>query len=464
MDKADTLRKKLSYSLGANLISLLISIFTSIAIPGFLANDIVGYGYYQIFIFYVGYIGFLHFGLCDGIMLRVAGKNYQDLDINVYSGVFYILLAVEATIGFFIAVVSLVILSDKNTIFICCMIAVNIIVIIPKYMLSYLLQATSRVKEHAILTVGGRIYFGIAVALVILLGFRKFEYFIFVQTSSEIVSLILACWFCRNILLSKMAPIAPIIQECRTNISIGCQLLVSNLAALLITGIGRLGIQWKYDAYIYGETSFTFMTVNLMMSFISATEAVLYPDFKRKPIDEIKKIYSAIENKLMLTIFGGLVLFYPAKEIIKWMLPQYANAIQYTVYLIPMCIFSSKMSLLVQNYMKIFCMEKQIMIVNIITVIITASLTACSLLLSDSLIWIMISISIAVVLRCCIAEYLLKKNHCFEPYNCIYDIGVAIAFITCTTIIDNCLSTIVYSVIYLGYIVLRRKTTVNNFK
>ena len=74
--------KNIVYSFSANLISLLISVFMVMIVPKYLSME--DYGLWQLFLFYFSYLGFLHFGWEDGIYLRYAGKNYNELDSRTF--------------------------------------------------------------------------------------------------------------------------------------------------------------------------------------------------------------------------------------------------------------------------------------------------------------------------------------------------------------------------------------------
>lgn len=69
------------YTVTSNLFSFLISAAVSFLVPKNL--NIEAYGYLQLYIFYTGYIGFLHFGWADGLYLRYGGKYYEDLDKHI---------------------------------------------------------------------------------------------------------------------------------------------------------------------------------------------------------------------------------------------------------------------------------------------------------------------------------------------------------------------------------------------
>lgn len=68
--------KNFSYTLTSNLLSLLVSTLVILIIPKLLG--VQEYGYWQLYIFYSSYVGFLHFGWNDGIYLRYGGKNIKN--------------------------------------------------------------------------------------------------------------------------------------------------------------------------------------------------------------------------------------------------------------------------------------------------------------------------------------------------------------------------------------------------
>ncbi len=77
------------YTFFANGFSLFISMIVMLLLPRFL--NISGYGYWQLYVLYTGYLGLFHLGLCDGVYLKFGGKQYSDLDKNKYSQQFKLL-------------------------------------------------------------------------------------------------------------------------------------------------------------------------------------------------------------------------------------------------------------------------------------------------------------------------------------------------------------------------------------
>ena len=69
-EKIDRHRVKngIVFSLFAQLISLAVSFLLNLIVPKFI--DEYQYSYWQTYMLYIAYVGILHFGLLDGIVLR----------------------------------------------------------------------------------------------------------------------------------------------------------------------------------------------------------------------------------------------------------------------------------------------------------------------------------------------------------------------------------------------------------
>lgn len=66
-----------AFSRGASLVS---SVFAGFLIPKFFS--VSDYGFYKVFTLYAVYTALLHFGFVDGILLKLSGKSYNELDFS----------------------------------------------------------------------------------------------------------------------------------------------------------------------------------------------------------------------------------------------------------------------------------------------------------------------------------------------------------------------------------------------
>ena len=74
--KIISLLKGFSISIGANLVTIMVSLIVTLILPKFISVE--QYGYWQVYLFYTTYIGIFHLGITDGIYLRYGGKQYEE--------------------------------------------------------------------------------------------------------------------------------------------------------------------------------------------------------------------------------------------------------------------------------------------------------------------------------------------------------------------------------------------------
>ena len=73
MSRLSDALKNISYTFSANIIILLISGVLTLVVPKLLGPE--EYGYWQLYVFYMSYVGLFHLGWCDGVYLRYGGRN-----------------------------------------------------------------------------------------------------------------------------------------------------------------------------------------------------------------------------------------------------------------------------------------------------------------------------------------------------------------------------------------------------
>lgn len=78
--------KNFSYTVISNLISLIISSVVLLWVPNELSKS--DYGYWQLYILYAGYVGYLSLGWTDGIYLRYGGVEYKHIRRDLFSSQF----------------------------------------------------------------------------------------------------------------------------------------------------------------------------------------------------------------------------------------------------------------------------------------------------------------------------------------------------------------------------------------
>lgn len=459
--KIKKLFRDFSYTIASNFISLAISSMVVLIVPKFI--DVEQYGYWQLYIFYTTYVGVLHFGWLDGIYLRYGGANYEDLNKPLFFSQFVQLCSFQFTLATLIILYSFFSESpEKSYIFI--MTAVAMILINLRQFCLYVLQDTSRIQEYATVTTIGRVIYFFTVLIMIALGVRNFQLLILADIIGRTVSMLYSFYTCRDIVFRRVRDFSLTIAETFENLSVGIKLVLANFASSLVIGIVRYGIEYQWGVAVFGKVSLTLNISNLLMTFISAIGLVLYPLLRRIDHERLRNVYIAIREILIFVMLVGLIIYYPIDWILPKWLPKYKDALSYMALLFPMCIFSSKFSLLVSTFMKTYRLEKSLLVVNMIALGISFVITALNVLIFKNLELTMVSIVAILCIQSSVGEIILGNHIGLKLGRRLWpEIYMVILFIGMNYFMKNSIALVLYLVV-LGVYFMIDKTNIINGK
>lgn len=333
------------------------------------------YGKWQLFLFYFSYLGFLHFGWEDGIYLRYAGKSYDELSPRVFSGQFLGIIILQLIMISLAFLFAQFFITDpiKETIFLC---AVSLAIFVNfNNGCNFIMQITNRIKDYARMILSERILLVVFVFSFLFMGFNQFEYMYISKLGSLCIISILSFYLCRQLWTTDIGSPHEILHEAGLNIEVGIKLMFANIASMLLIGIVRYGISIGWDVSTFGKVSLTLGVSNFLMIFINSVSVVFFPILKRMDKERLPEIYVQIRSILACVLFGMLMVYYPLKEMLSWWLPQYADSLIYMSVLFPVCLFESKVGLLINTYLKSLRKEALMLKINLISLGVAAIIT-----------------------------------------------------------------------------------------
>lgn len=447
---------KLYYSIGANLINFIVSLFISFAVPKFLGLE--QYGYWQLYIFYVGFVGFFHFGHADGIYLRYGGKYYDDLDKSLLHSQLVLLFFQEIFVflGFVIfAITNYIELNQRIIIIIT---GLNCILLLPRSLLHFILQATGKIREYARNLIFERVLYLVLVVVFLVLGLYKFEYMVIADVTAKFFAIIEIGWLCRDIVIAKGVHLKVAVNEFFKNIYAGSSLLFANFASQMIIGIVRFGIEKNWDIITFGKVSFSLSISNFIISFIYAIGIVIFPIIKRSNQDKLPLVYTTLGTLLSGFMILLLITYYPIQKLLMFWLPEYHEAIEYFSILLPICIYEARGSLLINTYLKALREEKVMLILNIITVLLSIMMTFIVVPLTNSLTLSIFSIVFLVIIKYSLPDYFLQRKmnvNCLKDM--VWNIIVTIVFIYCNWYLKYRKGWLIFILVIIMMFLKRRK-------
>lgn len=456
--------KNVSYSFTANIISMAISVISVTFLPKFM--NVEDYGVWQLYLFYVSYLGFFHFGWLDGICLRYGGCYFEKLDKVKFTSQFILLFFVELIISVIAIIFINLFVVDYFTKQVLIFVSCALVPVILFTFATFILQITNKIKEYAYLTLFGRILFFISLMIYFSINNRGYIELIYLDIISKVLALFYGIYLIKILLVSKIDKLNNIFKETWENISVGSKLLFANIAGMLILGIIRFGISQQWDVATFGKVSLTLNCSNFLMVFINALSVIFFPILKRTDESKIKDLYIKIRSGLTSVLLGCLLIYYPLNSILSWWLPKYQDSLIYMAVLLPICLFESKVSLLTNTYLKALRKEKVMMKINIGVVVVSFILTYVSTVLLHDLNMAVVSILLLFAIKSICSELVLgkvlqtkiKKDILQEII--LVSLFVGINF----SDIDTFIKFAVYIVAYCIYLYINKTTLINSVK
>lgn len=459
----DKILKKLSYSFMTNIFSALTSVLMILVLPKVMSME--AYGIWQLFIFYFTYVGFFHFGWTDGIYLRYGGAYYDELDRKVFSGQFWLLclfVVIECLLANIFLVYGFV--EDDILFLIFKVASISGVFLILLSFANFVLQLTNRIKEYARNILLERFTLLALIIACVVAGKVQYEEIIYTNLISNFLVMCIALYVIRDLIFTKTDNITNALKEAGKNISAGSKLMLSNIAGMLILGIIRFGISQGWDIVTFGKVSLTLSISNFLMVFISAVSVVLFPILKRINQDRLAEIYLVLRRVLSYSLLGLLITYYPLNFILIQWLPKYSDSLFYMGMLLPICVFESKMQMVVNTYLKSLRQEALMLKINIIAVIFAFITTYATVVVLHNLQFAILAIVVNFAFRLLIAEYFVEKLLSLNlRRDSLEELLVVVAFIA-INLLGNNYNSLIYLFIYLYYAYMNKENIKETLK
>lgn len=187
----------MSYAFGANIITTILSTIFVMFLPKLV--DIREYGAIQLMLFYINYIGFLHFGLPEGIYLRYGGIRYEDIKFKVLVWEYVIAVTMIACFSIitFFYLQELVFDPVKRYVGIgTCVIAIGQHLI---WFNTYVLQMSNRIKDYSKVVVFDKFIFVFGIILSVFCIDYNYKTLIMALVITRYISALYSIFLCKEI-------------------------------------------------------------------------------------------------------------------------------------------------------------------------------------------------------------------------------------------------------------------------
>lgn len=452
------MKDNLLSALSAQAISLLTSTANVLLIPKLLGT--LPYSYWQLFVFYTGYVGFLLLGLNDGIFLRWGGASRNSLDKADVS--FQFIMSVVSQVGvslFLIAVVCQFDISIERK-----FVLISTALYIPLYniagFLGSVFQAINEMKEYSDSIILTKIISLASTAGLLALCVQSFEAYILSTLFAQFVGLCVLGKKARFLFMEGVVSFSRGIKSTWKYCASGIKITISSIASMLVIGVCRGCIETGWGVERFGEISVVLSITNFFLLFLQQVSLVLFPSVRRFDTERLTAVYGD-----MVSVFSALapliyLLYFPVIIVLDTWLPQYSSAFNYLGILIGICIFDGRMQLISSTFLKVFRMESMLLAINTFCVFLSSSLSVVGVFFLDSFDVVLWGMVASIVLREVAAELVLDgrlDRDRFESLKgCFASALVVLSFGVCTTTLSLCWQFVALLIVLPVYLVLNR--------
>lgn len=310
------MKKGLLQVLGANIISLLISVLTNFLIPKYLSID--SYAMYKTYALYVTYAGFFSLGYNDGMYLKYGGQDLDKVDKKELANNYKNYLILILVMMLLVLLVGIFIDDPIIISFSFGLVSYNVL----GYLKS-LYQATGEFGAYSKALIIEKI--GVFFFTILLLFVFKSDNYLFYICSQVVVGIVVALYL--TIRLEHKLHFLRLgifsMKEYKENISSGIVLMLGNFSSGIFTGLDRWFVKFLMQNIQFALYSFASSLLNLMNVFITPITISLYNYFckgiKRGRLKKLKRLVLA---------WGFLLAAaaYPVKFILEVYLNKYVDA------------------------------------------------------------------------------------------------------------------------------------------
>lgn len=452
------LARDFSVAASAQAISLVLSFALSFFVPKFLGVE--EFGYWQLFVFYASYSGFLTFGLNDGVYLLNGGTERNRIDKGSVSSQFFVCMAMQITISVIVALVAITCFEQQRQ-WVVLLFAVYTLFFNLSGYLGYLFQAMNETRIFSLSTIISKGSYFIPLLALLCIREDSFVPYAVFYTVAQATALAYCLFKARDILSAAKLPAREALSKAKRSIAVGIKLMLANISSMLILGSMRFLADTFWGVEVFGEISFSLSLVNLFIVFVSQLAMVLFPALRQLRRSQLDQLFSAMRLSLGIALPAAYLISYPIRVFVSWWLPQYSDSLAYFSLLLPICVFDSKMSLLGTTFFKVLRKEGHLLFLNACSVAASLSLSLIGILAVDNVTFVLLSVVLVIMARSFTAELFLAKAEQLGNPNVkliASEIGVTAIHLRATILFDSSMSFAITCLAYVIHLGINRRS------
>lgn len=445
-----SIKKGIVYVFIANVINLIISLFTGFVLPKILSIET--YSSIKLFQLYITYIGIVSLGFADGMYLRIGGKNLENINKEEVQQEFKTFKIFQLLVTILAIIVSIIL---KNEMLLFCS-----LVILPINVGNYLrqvYQAIGLFKKYSNFTnINTLLIFFINLILLFIVKTDNPQIYIICYIIAYIIYWIIIERETTKIFgKRKVKADKKFLFE---DIKSGFLLMIGNFCNVIFTGIDRIFVQNLLGSIKFAFYSFAVSVENLMNVFITPISTVMYNYLCNNKSKE-----QIINLKNMILLFASVVVIaiFPAKFIVEIWLQKYVDSLDVLFLLFAAQCITILVRCVHVNLYKAEKKQNRYFIIMMAVVVLSIILNILLFVLVGTMEAIALATLITSIVWFIIGEIDFKEYR-MKAKNYIYIFLSIFTFLICGQIGNTILACLIYmAIIFIFMNILMRNTLKN---
>ena len=403
-----TVLSNFKYSFVSQLVVLIFGIVRALVVP--LILDVSGFGYWQIYLLYAGFVGIFSLGFNDGVYLRYGDLSKEQLPWDSLRGAIVVYLSVLVTISLLLNLSLEQLTFDTHKLLVVKYVIVNVFLMGCSSLYLFLYQTTNQIKKYSIYMLVDKVIF-----IVILLFLHRyseinFETLMIIDCASKLLLVLAMTIDVKKELFGAVVKATAALKEFYSNIGAGFWLMLANLASMLVLNISRFFVEQFYSIEDFAAFSFGVTLTNIVLMALNGITVALYPLLKRTSVEKYAQIYQELNAILILLLTVFCIVYFPIKFFVITYMPKYSLVLGYFNILLVVSLIQIRMNLTITTFYKVLRKEGALLTLNIWTVFVGFVLSSAVVLLKLPVELIAVVLLLSVLFRLFVSDMYIKKH------------------------------------------------------
>lgn len=407
-EKKSITKKNIIMVCMSNLLAVFVSLFMGFILPKKISVE--NYAYYRIYNLYIGYAGFFHLGLVNGIYLKYGNLDYDKIPTAKFKGFVKCMVRLQIAVVLLLSVF-LFFLSGTNNMnenIAWIFVLVNIPLVNIKWFFSSINQFTKRFVIDSYVTIFQNVMNVGMVLLIVVFHLYTYLSILVFTTLINFVCMCIVLYQNKEIILDRADQEykKEIVELIRT----GFFLMLSEFVGIIILGIDSIFVDNFYTLREFAMYSFATSIVAIIFTVINTVSNLVYPYLVRMNSEMHAAYYTTFSNVLAALSMLALTAFYFAKVIIIYWLPAYEESISIAGILFGTIVFRVLITLVCGNYFKVLKMVKEYTVNNIMAIAIAFVFDVAVLVFFKDMKYIAVASVLAFIVWYLITDFTFIKR------------------------------------------------------